>query len=84
MCKIAEQDAISPGFPIWWYAALTIINTFLERADLSGKKNVLFATSGGSKFGKTVEEWKASVSADTEIVKGKLLNSRQNIASVKF
>ena len=80
---IAEYDVIFLGFPIWWYVAPTIINTFLESADFSGKKIILFATSGGSKFGKTVEELKVSVSADTEIIEGKLLNGRQSIASVK-
>ena len=63
--------------------APTIINTFLESADFSSKRIILFATSGGSKFGKTVEELKVSVSADTEITEGKLLNGRQSIASVK-
>ena len=81
--QIAESDVIVLGFPIWWYVAPTIINTFLESSDFSGKKIILFATSGGSKFGKTVEELKVSVSADTEIIEGKLLNGRQSIASVK-
>ena len=81
--QIAEYEVIFLGFPIWWYVAPTIINTFLESADFSGKKIILFATSGGSKFGKTVEELKVSVSADTEISEGKLLNGRQSIASVK-
>ena len=81
--QIAEYDVIFLGFPIWWYVAPTIINTFLESADFSGKKIILFATSGGSKFGKTVEELKVSVSADTEIIEGKLLNGRQSVASVK-
>ena len=81
--QIAEYDVIFLGFPIWWYVAPTIINTFLESADFSGKKIILFATSGGSKFGKTVEELKVSVSADTEIVEGKLVNGRQSVASVK-
>lgn len=56
---------------------------FLERYDFSGKKIILFATSGGSKFGKTVEELKVSVAADAEIIEGKLLNGRQSIASIK-
>ena len=81
--QIAEYDVIFLGFPIWWYVAPTIINTFLESSDFSGKKIILFATSGGSKFGKTVEELKVSVSADAEIIEGKLLNGRQSIASVK-
>ena len=81
--KIENYDVIFLGFPIWWYVASTIINTFLESADFSGKKVVLFATSGGSKFGKTVEELKISVPDSCEIVEGKLLNGRQTIASVK-
>ena len=54
--KIAEYDEIFLGFPIWWYVAPTIINTFLEKYDFTGKKIVLFATSGGSGFGNTVKE----------------------------
>ncbi len=81
--QIDDYDVIYLGFPIWWYVAPTIINTFLESADFSGKKIILFATSGGSKFGKTVEELKVSVSADTEIIEGKLLNGRLSIGSVK-
>ena len=65
------------------YVAPTIINTFLESYDFSGKKIILFATSGGSKFGRTVEELKVSVSADVEIIEGKLLNGKQAIDSIK-
>ena len=81
--NIAEYDVIYLGFPIWWYVAPTIINTFLESADFSGKKVILFATSGGSKFGKTVEELKVSVPASCQIIEGKLLNGKQTIASIK-
>ena len=81
--NLDAYDVVFLGFPFWWYVAPTIINTFLESADFSGKKIILFAPSGGSKFGKTVEELKVSVSADTEISEGKLLNGRQSIASVK-
>lgn len=81
--KIENYDVIFLGFPIWWYVAPTIINTFLESAEFAGKKIILFATSGGSKFGKTVEELKVSVPDSCEIVEGKLLNGRQTIASIK-
>ena len=81
--RIEEYDVVFLGFPIWWYVAPTIINTFLESHDFSGKKIVLFATSGGSKLGNTVEELKVSVADDVEIIEGKLLNGRQSIASVK-
>ena len=81
--RIEEYDVVFLGFPIWWYVAPTIVNTFLESHDFSGKKIVLFATSGGSKFGNTVEELNVSVADDVEIIEGKLLNGRQSIASVK-
>ena len=81
--NIADYDTIFIGFPIWWYVAPTIINTFLESYDFSGKKIVLFATSGGSGFGKTVEGLKASVSPDTIIVEGKMLNGAVSDAEHK-
>lgn len=70
---VAPYDEILIGFPIWWYVAPTIINTFLESYDFSGKKIVLFATSGGSGFGNTVRELQPSA-PNTQIVEGKLLN----------
>ena len=73
---IASYDVIFLGFPIWWYVAPTIINTFLEAYDFSGKTIILFATSGGSGLGKTVEKLKPSVSDTTVIKEGKLLNGQ--------
>ena len=70
---ISGYDLILVGFPIWWYVAPTIINTFLESYDFAGKKIVLFATSGGSGFGKAVESLKGSAPG-SEIAEGKLLN----------
>ena len=74
--KIEDYDIIFLGFPIWWYVAPTIINTFLESYDFSGKTIVLFATSGGSRFGKAVDGLKVSVAEDTIIKEGKILNGR--------
>ena len=45
---VSGYDTIYLGFPIWWYVAPTLINTFLEAYDFTGKKIVLFATSGSS------------------------------------
>ena len=45
---ICDYDTVLVGFPIWWYVAPTIINTFLESYDLQGKTIIPFATSGGS------------------------------------
>ena len=53
--NMKDYDTIFVGFPIWWYVAPTIINTFLESYDLSGKTIIPFATSGGSDIGKTNE-----------------------------
>ena len=70
---MSSYDEILLGFPIWWYVAPTIINTFLEAYDFSGKKIVLFATSGGSGFGNTVKELQSSAS-DAVITESRLLN----------
>lgn len=79
--EINAYDEIILGFPIWWYVAPTIMNTFLESYDFTGKKIVLFATSGGSGFGNTVSELKPSAS-DAVIVEGKVFNkaTKQEIA----
>ena len=70
----SRYDQILLGFPIWWYVAPTIVNTFLESYDFTGKNITLFATSGGSGFGKTAEE--LQVSAPNAVIKeGKLLNT---------
>ena len=81
--NIADYDTIFLGFPIWWYVAPTIINTFLESYDFSGKKIILFATSGGSGFGETIDGLKKSVATDTVILKGKLLNGRNSADDLK-
>ena len=72
--EMSDYDEIILGFPIWWYVAPAIINTFLEVYDFSGKKITLFATSGGSGFGNTVSELKPSA-PNADIVEGKLLNN---------
>lgn len=75
---IASYDTIYVGFPIWWYIAPTIINSFLESYDLSGKKIILFATSGGSGFGKAVQNLKPSAPGAV-IVEGKVNPSAKDI-----
>ena len=70
---IAAYDTIFIGFPIWWYIAPTIINTFLEAYDFNGKKIVLFATSGGSGFGKAVQSLQPSAPG-AKIIAGEILN----------
>ena len=73
---VENYDVIFVGFPIWWYIAPTIINTFLESYDFAGKTVVLFATSGGSGLGRTAADLKPSAPGAV-IREGKLLNGRQ-------
>ena len=80
--NIADYETIFIGFPIWWYIAPTIINSFLEAYDFSGKKIVLFATSGGSGFGKAVASLQPSAPNAT-IVEGAILNGRPNDAKLR-
>ena len=70
----SAYDVIYLGFPVWWYVAPTIINSFLESGDFSGKTIVLFATSGSSGLGKAADLLKPSVSANTRIINGRILN----------
>ena len=77
----SAYETIYVGFPVWWYIAPTIINSFLERYDFSGKKIVLFATSGGSGFGKAVQNLKVSA-PDAEIIEGKVNPSSKDIAAL--
>lgn len=79
---VAEHDVIFLGFPIWWYTAPTIINTFLERYDFSGKTIVLFATSGGSSLGSTAAALQSSAPG-ARILDGWLLNGRLNEGDLK-
>lgn len=78
---IAAYDTVYVGFPVWWYIAPTIINSFLESCDFSGKKIILFATSGGSGFGKAVENLKNSA-PNAEIVEGKVNPSDMDIRAL--
>ncbi|MBQ9388700.1 MAG: NAD(P)H-dependent oxidoreductase [Synergistaceae bacterium] len=79
---ISGHDVIFLGFPIWWYVAPTIINTFLEAYDFGGKKIILFATSGGSGFGKAVEGLKPSA-PKAEIREGRLFRSNVSVSELK-
>ena len=74
---VSGYDRILIGYPVWWYTAPTIINTFLESYDFSGKKIVLWATSGGSGLGKARIDLEGSTAAT--IVDGRILNSDRQI-----
>lgn len=69
-----DYDTVFVGFPIWWYVAPTIINTFLESYDLTGKTIIPFATSGGSDMGKTNEKLLPSCKG-AKLLDGKLFKA---------
>ena len=73
--NMSEYDTIFVGFPIWWYVAPTIINTFLESYDLTGKTIIPFATSGTSGMGKTNERLATSCKG-AKLLEGKRFDSR--------
>ena len=81
--NMEDYDTIFIGFPIWWYVAPRIINTFLESYDFSGKKIIVFCTSGGSGLGTTVADLEKSISSDTEIIEGKHFGVNTSIEELK-
>ena len=70
--NMSEYDEVFVGFPIWWYIAPTIVNTFLEGYGLAGKTIIPFATSGGSGMGET-NEYLANSCKGAKLVEGKVL-----------
>lgn len=80
---VSGYDTIFLGFPIWWYTAPTIVNSFLESYDFSGKKIILFATSGGSGFGRTRDDLAKSVGKNATIIEGMIMNGSYSDAQLK-
>ena len=79
---VAGHDVIFLGFPIWWYVAPTIINTFLEAYDFTGKTIVLFATSGSSGLGQSAAGLKGSAPG-ARILDGRMLNGHLDQGELK-
>ncbi|MBQ7203493.1 MAG: flavodoxin [Eubacterium sp.] len=79
--KVEEYDTIFLAFPIWYFNAPLVIRSFLKAYNFSGKRIVLFATSGGSDFGKTAETLKAFANGG-EIAEGKMLNGDINFDEI--
>jgi len=71
----SSYEEVYIGFPIWWYTAPTIINTFLETYDFSGKVIRLFATSGGSGIEKACKDL-ASLYPSLHIAEGRLIKGK--------
>ena len=79
---VSGHDVIFLGFPVWWYVAPTLLNTFLEAYDFTGKTIVLFATSGGSGLGQSAAELRPSAPG-ARIVDGWMLNGKLDEAELK-
>ena len=73
--NMGDYDTVFVGFPIWWYTAPRIVNTFLESYDFTGKTVIPFATSGGSGVEKSAGDLKAKYPS-LNWKKGKLLGGR--------
>lgn len=77
---VSGYDTIYFGFPIWWYVAPTVVNTFLEAYDFAGKKIILFSTAGGSGFGETLAGLQTSAPGaefiETSVLKGMITEKK--------
>ena len=78
-----EYDTVYLGFPIWYWAAPNVVNTFVKQYDFSHKKVVLFATSGGSDMGKTAEKLQPFLGSEAEIVDAKVMNENPSLEALK-
>ena len=81
--NMQDYDTVFVGFPIWWYQAPRIIETFLESYDFAGKTVIPFATSGGSGLGKTESILKPCCAGSTRWLPGKRMSSRESAAFVQ-
>ena len=79
---LSGYGTVFVGFPIWWYTAPRIIQSFLESHDFAGKRVVPFATSGGSGLGRTAEALRASCPS-AEVLPGRLLNGGSSEGELK-
>ena len=82
LSSCAQYDTVFVGFPIWWYTAPRIIQSFLESHDFAGKRVVPFATSGGSGLGRTAEALRASCPS-AEVLPGRLLHGGSSDGELK-
>ena len=79
---VAGADVIFLGFPIWWYREPSIIDSFLDAYDFSGKTVVPFFTSGGSGLGEGQERITA-LAKDAKVLAGKRFSARASEQELK-
>ena len=78
-----SYETLYIGFPIWYWAAPNVVNTFVKQYDFSHKKVMLFATSGGSDMGKTAEKLQPYLGSEAEIVDAKVMNENPSLEALK-
>ena len=79
---VSVYDTVIIGFPVWWYTAPTIINTFIESVDLSGKTIKAFCTSGGSGIDKCVSDL-ANAYPELDFAKGLGLTGSESADKIR-
>ncbi|MBR6186098.1 MAG: flavodoxin [Clostridia bacterium] len=79
---VSDADVVFVGYPVWWYREPSIIDSFLAAYDFSGKKIVLFATSGGSDIGTEAPARAAKIS-NTAVLPGKRFSANASVEELK-
>ena len=75
MADMSQYDVVFVGFPVWWYREPSIIDTFMEQYDFSGKTVIPFATSGGSQLGDSAKNMQM-LATGAKVVEGKRFAAR--------
>ncbi len=78
---LTGYDLVFLGFPIWYYGAPNVVNTFCKGCGWAGKKLALFATSGGSGIGKTAEKLRPFLPGGPEIVGADVFRTQADLIS---
>lgn len=81
--KIKDYDVIMLGFPIWWGTSPKIVNQFVKSYDFTGKKIVLFATSGSSGLGNTANDLQKDATGNPEIINWRVLNGNPSTSDLQ-
>ncbi len=78
---VAESDVVLLGFPIWWYTAPRIVESFLDAYSFAGKRIILFATSGSSGFGSTLKDLQECLGPGCSVEEGIVVHGTQDLES---
>ncbi len=82
VADMAQYERVFVGFPVWWYREPSIIDTFLEQYDFSGKTLIPFCTSGGSGLGETADNFRR-LAPGAKVTEGKRLTRRDDEAGLR-